>query len=90
VAAKLKMVAHSKAEGTTAQASRDRGDSLVLDTDHRRVSPRVALGDRNVAYVNDRMCSEAHAGVRLTIPTTGVAQFVCNSPLEAVVDGWVV
>jgi len=36
------------------------------------------------------MCSEAHAGVRLTIPTTGVAQFVCNSPLEAVVDGWVV
>jgi len=80
-AAKLKMVEHSKAEGAIAQVSRDRGDPLVLDTGHRRVSRRLALGGHSLSYINDRTRSRARsqeprAGVHLTIPTMGVAQFV--------------
>jgi hypothetical protein len=54
-------------------------DSLVLDTGRRRVSRKLALGGRTVAYVNDRTrrhSDEASLGGHLTIPTTGVAQFV--------------
>lgn len=82
-ARKLKLAADPKAgsEADAAQASKDRGHSVVLDTGRRRVSRKLALGGRSVAYVNDRTRprqrpqgtrSDAH----LAIPTTGVAQFV--------------
>lgn len=80
-AVKLKMVPESKSGGVagTAKSLRGGSDSLVLDTGRRRVSRKLTLGGRTVAYVNDRTrrrSDEASLGGRLTIPTTGVAQFV--------------
>lgn len=81
VATKLKMVSAPAASGMTAigRAQRGSGDPLVLDTGRRRVSRKLALGGRTVAYVNDRTRKHPdplRAGGRLTMPTTGVAQFV--------------
>lgn len=83
-ARKLKLAAHSKAvnEAEAAQAPpKDRSGSVVLDTGRRRVSRKLALGGRSVAYVNDRTRPRqrphgARGDAHLAIPTTGVAQFV--------------
>lgn len=79
-AAKLKMVASPKTMGGIALAA-DQVDPLVLDTGRRRVSRKLALEGRHVAYVNDRSRSrgrsrQPHAEARVAIPITGVAQFV--------------
>lgn len=81
VAIKLKMVSAPGSVGMTAigKSPQGSGDALVLDTGRRRVSRKLALGGRTVAYVNDRTRKhpdQLRVGGRLTIPTTGVAQFV--------------
>lgn len=81
VATKLKMVSGRGGAGMTAigRPPQGSGDALVLDTGRRRVSRKLTLGGRSVAYVNDRTRRHPdplRAGGRLTMPTTGVAQFV--------------
>lgn len=52
---------------------------LVLDTGHRRVSRKLALGGHHVTYINDRMRAhpvETHHGAHPVIPTKGVAHFI--------------
>ncbi|HMO48961.1 MAG TPA: DUF6088 family protein [Rubrivivax sp.] len=81
--AKLKLLEDSNAAGAAAHATtaRDRGGNLVFDTGRRRVSRKLGLGGTGVAYVNDRTrrprrTTSARAGIRLAIPSKGVAQFV--------------
>lgn len=53
--------------------------SYLLDTGRRRVSRKLSLGDRTVAYVNDRTRKQSDGPPtkgRAALPTTGVAQFV--------------
>ena len=82
-ARKLKLAADPKAvnDADVAQAPKERSHSVVLDTGRRRVSRKLALGGRSVAYVNDRTRPRqrphgARDDAHLAIPTTGVAQFV--------------
>lgn len=79
-AGKLKISAPVTASTTRiAGTPQDRNLTLILDTGHRRVSRKLALGSNSVAYVNDRTRSRVRpheSRSRLAIPTADVAQFV--------------
>lgn len=82
-ARKLKLVSASAPVGGAEAVlpSEGRGRSVVLDTGRRRISRKLALGSRSVAYVNDRVRRQkrrpgASSEAGPVIPTTDVAQFV--------------
>jgi len=79
-AAKLHMTPDSAASGQVGigPTSRSNNGNVVLDTGHRRVSRKLALGERRVSYINDRTRSKVAppSDRRLVIPATNVAEFV--------------
>ncbi|AGU53844.1 hypothetical protein VAPA_2c12910 [Variovorax paradoxus B4] len=77
-AAKLHMTPGSAASGHTAPIARSNNGNIVLDTGHRRLSRKLALGERRVSYINDRTRAKVAPASdrRLVIPATNVAEFV--------------
>lgn len=77
-AAKLHMTPGSAASGHNAPIARSNNGNIVLDTGHRRLSRKLALGERRVSYINDRTRAKVAPASdrRLVIPATNVAEFV--------------
>lgn len=67
------------------EAKSDTQSTLIVDTGNRRVSRKLSIGNRAVAYVNDRVRSETAprkietgtSGRRhMSLPVVGIARFV--------------